>query len=69
MTDIINFIFHGSVEALIVLARFLGMTSLTAIGQVWVFKMPSDVQVRLYKNNPSRRMPPGYASRAQFGHT
>ena len=26
ITDIINFIFHGSVEALIVLARLLGMT-------------------------------------------
>ena len=26
MTDIINFIFHDSVEALIVLARLLGMT-------------------------------------------
>jgi len=26
MTGIINFIFHGSVEALIVLARLLGMT-------------------------------------------
>ena len=26
MTDNINFIFHGSVEALIVLARLLGMT-------------------------------------------
>ena len=37
------------------------MTSLTAIGQVWVFKMPSDVRVSLYKNNPSHPMAPPHA--------
>ena len=35
MTDIINFIFHGSVEALIVLARLLGMTYQEI--NVWLF--------------------------------
>ena len=35
MTDIINFIFHGSVEALIVLARLLGMTYEEI--NVWLF--------------------------------
>ena len=35
MTDNINFIFHGSVEALIVLARLLGMTYQEI--NVWLF--------------------------------
>ena len=35
MTDIINFIFHGSVEGLIVLARLLGMTYQEI--NVWLF--------------------------------
>ena len=35
MTDIINFIFHGSVEALIVLARLLGITYEEI--NVWLF--------------------------------
>ena len=35
MTDIVNFIFHGSVEALIVLARLLGMTYQEI--NVWLF--------------------------------
>ena len=35
MTDIINFIFHGSVEALFVLARLLGMTYQEI--NVWLF--------------------------------
>ena len=35
MNDIINFIFHGSVEALIVLARLLGITYEEI--NVWLF--------------------------------
>ena len=35
MTDIINFLFHGSVEALIGLARLLGMTYQEI--NVWLF--------------------------------
>tara|TARA_Y100001960_G_C14245862_1_gene620493 strand:- start:123 stop:323 length:201 start_codon:yes stop_codon:yes gene_type:complete len=35
MTDIINFIFHGSVEGLIFLARLLGMTYEEI--NVWLF--------------------------------
>ena len=35
MNDIINFIFHGSVETLVVLARVLGMTYQEI--NVWLF--------------------------------
>ena len=36
----------------------------------YVLKIPSDVQMRLYKNNPPQTVaPPGYASLAQFWQT